>query len=48
MLPTIVTYALDDSTKVRFEIDPPAGFQEAGADKEAYSRCPVEVQSDNG
>jgi NTP-dependent ternary system trypsin peptidase co-occuring protein len=33
MLPTIVTYALDDSTKVRFEIDPPAGFQEAGADK---------------
>lgn len=33
MLPTIVTYALDDSTKVRFEIDPPAGFQEAGADR---------------
>src|SRR5580704_10432189 len=29
----IVTYTLDDSTKVRFEIDPPAGFQDAGADK---------------
>lgn len=33
MLPTVVTYALNDSTKVRFEIDPPAGFQEAGADR---------------
>jgi Trypsin-co-occurring domain 1 len=33
MPPTVVTYALDDSTKIRFEIDPPAGFQEAGTDK---------------
>ena len=33
MPPKVVTYALDDSTKVRFEIDPPAGFQEAGTDK---------------
>jgi len=33
MPPTVVTYALDDSTTVRFEIDPPAGFQDAGADK---------------
>lgn len=33
MPPKVVTYALDDSTKVRFEIDPPAGFQDAGADK---------------
>jgi Trypsin-co-occurring domain 1 len=31
--PKIVTYALDDSTKVRFEIDPPTGFQDAAADK---------------
>jgi len=31
--PKVVTYALDESTKVRFEIDPPAGFQDAGADK---------------
>ena len=31
--PKIVTYALDESTRVRFEIDPPAGFQDAGADK---------------
>jgi Trypsin-co-occurring domain 1 len=33
MPPKVVTYALDDSTNVRFEIDPPAGFQEAGTDK---------------
>ena len=33
MPPKIVTYALDNSTKVRFEIDPPAGFQDAGTDK---------------
>lgn len=33
MPPTVVAYALDDSTKVRFEIDPPTGFQDAGADK---------------
>ncbi|MGD0246499.1 MAG: CU044_2847 family protein [Streptosporangiaceae bacterium] len=29
----VVAYALDDSTTVRFEIDPPTGFQEAGPDK---------------
>jgi hypothetical protein len=29
----VVTYELDDSTLVRFEIDPPAGFQDAGANK---------------
>lgn len=28
----VVTYALDDSTRVRFEIDPPEGFQDAGTD----------------
>jgi Trypsin-co-occurring domain 1 len=33
MPPTVVTYALDDATNVRFEIDTPAGFQEAGTDK---------------
>jgi|HubBroStandDraft_4_1064222.scaffolds.fasta_scaffold115964_1 hypothetical protein len=33
MSPKVVTYVLDDSTKVRFEIDPPAGFQDAGTDK---------------
>jgi hypothetical protein len=33
MSSTVVTYSLDDSTTVRFEIDPPAGFQDAGADK---------------
>lgn len=33
MPPKVVTYALDDSTKVRFEIDPPTGFQEAATDK---------------
>jgi hypothetical protein len=33
MPPTVVTYALNDSTKVRFEIDPPVGFHEAGADR---------------
>ena len=31
--PKVVTYELDDSTKVKFEIDPPPGFQEAGGDK---------------
>jgi hypothetical protein len=29
----VVTYELDDSTVVRFEIDPPPGFQPAAADK---------------
>lgn len=29
----IVSYQLDDSTVARFEIDPPAGFQPAGADR---------------
>ena len=33
MPPTVVSYAVDSSTRVRFEIDPPAGFQDAGADK---------------
>ena len=33
MPPKVVTYTLEDSTTVRFEIDPPAGFQEAGTDK---------------
>ena len=33
MPPKVVTYALDDSTAVRFEIDPPAGFQDAATDK---------------
>ena len=33
MPPKVVIYALDDSTNVRFEIDPPAGFQDAGTDK---------------
>jgi hypothetical protein len=33
MEPQVVTYALDDSTVVRFEIEPPPGFQPAGADK---------------
>jgi Trypsin-co-occurring domain 1 len=29
----VVTYALDDSTVVRFEIEPPPGFQPASPDK---------------
>jgi Trypsin-co-occurring domain 1 len=33
MPPKVVTYALDNGTKVRFEIDPPPGFQDAGAEK---------------
>jgi Trypsin-co-occurring domain 1 len=33
MPPKVVAYALDQSTTVRFEIDPPTGFQEAGSDK---------------
>ena len=32
MPPKVVTYTLEDSTTVRFEIDPPAGFQEAGTE----------------
>ena len=33
MPPKVVSYALDDSTTVRFEIDPPPGFQDAGTEK---------------
>ena len=33
MPPKVVTYALDDSTKVRFEIDPPAGSRTPGPNK---------------
>ncbi len=29
--PQVVTYSVDDSTKVRFEIDPLPGFQPAGS-----------------
>jgi Trypsin-co-occurring domain 1 len=32
MTTQIVTYQLDDSTTVRFEVEPPPGFQPAGPD----------------
>jgi hypothetical protein len=30
---TVVTYKVDDDTTVRFEVEPPAGFQPAGTDE---------------